>query len=238
MTKGMRKMIITLVAILAVAFTVVPVSAASNGEVLGVDIPQTNVNLKAGKKVGLQASVSYYGTKPNMNNITWSSSNTAVATVSKGTVTAKKAGTVKITAKLNGKADVCTIKVSKGVSRYVSAAGCYAPLNNYRKAVKAGALKKDANLEKIAKIRAKEMATTGKFSHTRPNGKSGLTLIKGNIYKGENIAMGQTNCSQVSKAWYKSTGHRKNMLKKQYKKVGIAAYEHNGVIYWAQVFSS
>ena len=238
MTKGMRKMIITLVAALALAFTVVPVSAASTSGIVGVDIAQSSVSLKAGGTVGLRASVSYYGEKPNMNSIAWTSSNSAVATVSNGTVKAKKAGTVTITANLNGKKDVCTVKVSKGVSRYVSAAGCYAPLNNYRKGVKAGALKKDANLEKIAKIRAKEMATTGKFSHTRPNGKSGLTLIAGNKYKGENIAKGQKTCAQVSKAWYNSAGHRKNMLKKNYKKVGIAAYEHNGVIYWAQVFSS
>ena len=82
------------------------------------------------------------------------------------------------------------------------------------------------------------MAKTGKFSHTRPNGKSGLTLIKGNKAKGENIAMGQKTCAQVSKAWYNSKGHRANMLRKNFKKVGIACYEYNGVTYWAQVFSS
>ena len=82
------------------------------------------------------------------------------------------------------------------------------------------------------------MAKSGKFSHTRPNGKSGLTLIKGNLHKGENIAKGQKNCKDVSVAWYKSTGHRTNMLRKQFKKVGIACYEYNGVTYWAQVFSS
>ena len=82
------------------------------------------------------------------------------------------------------------------------------------------------------------MAKSGKFSHTRPNGKSGLTLIKGNKYKGENIAMGQTSCAQVSQAWFKSPGHKKNMLKKQYKKVGIAGYEHNGGNYWEKVLSS
>ena len=236
MTKGMKKILITLAAVLALGFTAVPASAATYN-VVKIDIPQTTVNMKAGQNVGLRTSISYTGTAPKSFNVTWTSSNSSVATVSGGNVKAKKAGTVKITAKVNGKTDVCTVKVSKGTSKFVSAAGCYAPVNNYRKG-KAAGLKKDANLENIAKIRAKEMATTGKFSHTRPNGKSGLTLIKGNIYKGENIAMGQKTTSAVSKAWYNSAGHRKNMLKKQYKKVGIAGYEYNGVIYWAQVFSS
>ena len=82
------------------------------------------------------------------------------------------------------------------------------------------------------------MAKNNKFSHTRPNGKSGLTLIKGNLHKGENIAKGQKTGKEVTQAWYNSAGHRKNMLRKEFKKVGIACYEYNGVTYWAQVFSS
>lgn len=121
---------------------------------------------------------------------------------------------------------------------FVSTKACYTLLKKYRRSAKKKSLKRNVKLEKIAKIRAKEMATSGKFSHTRPNGKSSLTMIKGNVYKGENIAMGQRTCKEVSKAWYRSSGHRKNMLKKQYRKVGIAAYRYNGVIYWVQVFSS
>ena len=82
------------------------------------------------------------------------------------------------------------------------------------------------------------MAKHSKFSHTRPNGKQGLSLITGNKWKGENIAMGQKTCKAVSKAWYNSKGHRENMLRKQFTKVGIACYEYNGVTYWAQMFSN
>ena len=128
--------------------------------------------------------------------------------------------------------------VKKPPAFFVSAGSCYKLLNSYRKSAKTGGLRRDANLEKIAKIRAKEMATTGKFSHTRPNGKSSLSMIKGNVYKGENIAKGQRTCQQVSAAWYRSPGHRKNMLKKQYRKVGIAGYKYKGIVYWVQVFSS
>ena len=77
-----------------------------------------------------------------------------------------------------------------------------------------------------------------KFSHTRPNGNSGLSIISGNLYKGENIAKGQRNCAAVMKAWYNSAGHKANMLKVNYTKVGIAGYEYNGTIYWVQLFSS
>jgi uncharacterized protein YkwD len=122
--------------------------------------------------------------------------------------------------------------------KFVNTNAAYTHLNNYRKKAKVAALKKDAGLEKIAKIRAEEMAKHKKFSHTRPNGKSGLTLIKGNLHKGENIAMGQKTCEAVSKAWYNSKGHRENMLRKPFKKVGIACYEYNGIKYWAQMFSS
>ena len=35
-----------------------------------------------------------------------------------------------------------------------------------------------------------------------------------------------------------SKGHRENMLRKPFKKAGIAGFKYNGVIYWVQLFSS
>jgi uncharacterized protein YkwD len=131
-----------------------------------------------------------------------------------------------------------TVTVKNNTARWVNTKGAYSELNKYRKKAKVKVIKKALGLEKIAKIRAREMAKYNKFSHTRPNGKSGLTLIKGNVYKGENIAKGFKTCDSVTRAWYNSRGHRKNMLRKQYKKVGIACYEYNGVKYWVQMFSS
>ena len=151
---------------------------------------------------------------------------------------AKKAGTAEITVDFEGKEDTCVIIVNNVKPTVQNTNAAYKQLNKYRKAKNRKALKRDKKLEKIALQRAKEMAETGKFSHTRPNGKSSLTLIKGNKAKGENIALGQKTCAQVSKAWYNSTGHRANMLRKNFTKVGIACYEYNGVTYWAQVFSS
>jgi len=107
-----------------------------------------------------------------------------------------------------------------------------------KKSKKLRMLKRDSKLEAIARVRAEEMAMTGQFSHTRPNGKSGLSLIKGHKAKGENIAKGQTSCEQVSAEWFASPGHRKNMLRRNFRKVGIASCTYNGVTYWAEVFSS
>ena len=69
-----------------------------------VYINKTSVNLKKGKSTTLKLE--------NANpDVTWSSSNKKVATVSKGKVTAKKKGTCTITAKCNGKKYSCKIKV-------------------------------------------------------------------------------------------------------------------------------
>ena len=97
-------------------------------------------------------------------------------------------------------------------------------------------MKVDANLEKVAQTRAKELVTL--YSHKRPNGESGLTLIKGNLYKGENIAMGQKTCAAVMSAWFNSASHKANMLGANYTKVGVAGYVVNNQVYWVMVFSS
>lgn len=120
---------------------------------------------------------------------------------------------------------------------WVDTRGAYTYLARYRKAKKVKALKRSRSLEKVARIRAKEMARHRKFSHTRPNGRSGLSIIPGRGWKGENIAMGQRSCAEVSICWYRSKGHRANMLRKGFRKVGIACYRYKGINYWVQVFS-
>ena len=236
MKKTLRTTIILLIAIMTLAIATVSASAAG-ATVTRVDIKKASTTLAPGKSEGLSIHFGYTGAKPTSKDFTWTSSNTKVATVSGGTIKAVKPGTATITVSANGHKDTCKVTV-KTTARWISASDAYTQLNNRRKNAKVAALKKDANLEKIAKIRAEEMAKNNKFSHTRPNGKSGLTLIKGNLHKGENIAKGQKTGKEVTQAWYNSAGHRRNMLRKEFKKVGIACFEYNGVTYWAQVFSS
>ena len=213
------------------------VYANDHTEVISANLSTHQVTLKEGEAVNLIASYSYIPPKGEVD-IIWSSNNSKIATVKKGHVKAQHVGSTKIKVSIEGEEDYCDVIVKADNPTYVKTTQCYSKLNTYRKHSHKKTLKRNKKLEKIAKIRAKEIAETGKFSHTRPNGKSGLTLIKGNLYKGENIAMGQLTCNQVSKAWYNSKGHRHNMLKKQYKKVGIAGYKYKGIIYWVQIYSS
>ena len=108
---------------------------------------------------------------------------------------------------------------------------------NTKKSNKLKALKKDASLEKTARVRAKEAAV--KFSHTRPNGKDCFTAFPKKFnYRGENLAM-YVDSGNVIAEWmeteerYNGQGHRRNMLNKHFTVVGIAGYRKNGVIYWA-----
>jgi len=77
----------------------------------GVSLNKTSVSVTEGKTVSLTATV-----KPSNatdKKVTWTSSNTSIATVSNGTVTAKKAGTVTITVKTaNGKTSTCKVTVT------------------------------------------------------------------------------------------------------------------------------
>ena len=247
---SIRRKITTLLIIMSlIIMSVAPVYADSTVKELqaikqptGVLNEITKFQLNVTKKtidIGESFTFGYsygYSGKNNNTTITWSSSNKKVATISNGKVTGKSTGKAVITAKMGNKVAKCEVTVS--APKYVSTADCYTIINTYRKSAKIGTLKKDANLEKLAKIRVKEMAEYNKFSHTRPNGKSGLTLITGNKHKGENIAMGQKTCKDVMKAWYNSKGHKDNMLRKQFTKVGFAAYKYAGRIYWCTLFSN
>lgn len=77
-----------------------------------VRLNKTSATLKVKKNLTLKASVT--PSKNVISSITWTSSNKKIATVKNGKVTAKKAGTVTITAKtVNGKTAKCKIKVTK-----------------------------------------------------------------------------------------------------------------------------
>ncbi len=102
------------------------------------------------------------------------------------------------------------------------------------------ALTTNKTLQSAANKRAQEIVQT--FSHTRPNGTSCFTVLDefGISYRsaGENIAYGQKTPEAVMNAWMNSSGHRANILKAGFGKVGIGVYKVNGVLYWTQVFTN
>ena len=90
-----------------------------------------------------------------------------------------------------------------------------------------------------AEVRAGELPK--KFSHTRPNGSSCFTAVRSSYgYIGENIAAGQRSPEEVVESWMNSEGHRKNILNKNFRNLGVgyvnvenSEYGH----YWVQLFS-
>ncbi len=83
--------------------------------VTGVTLNKTSASITVGNTVSLTATVSP-GSAAN-KAVTWASSNTSVATVSNGVVTAKSAGTAKITVttKDGNKTATCTVTVKPAV---------------------------------------------------------------------------------------------------------------------------
>lgn len=94
----------------------VPMSQTTVAEAATIKLNAKKKSLKVGKTYTLKVS----GTK---KKVTWSSDKKSVATVnSKGKVTAKKAGTATITAKVAGKKLTCKITVTKPENKYVAKA--------------------------------------------------------------------------------------------------------------------
>lgn len=78
--------------------------------VTGITLDQTTVSLEAGKNTKLAAAVA--PENATHKTVSWTSSNTAVATVKDGLVTAVAAGTAVITAAAGGKTAACEVTVT------------------------------------------------------------------------------------------------------------------------------
>lgn len=98
----------------------------------------------------------------------------------------------------------------------------------------------DWELQRVARVKACDMAEKGYFSHTSPTYGSPFDMMKqfGISYRsaGENIAQGQRTPAEVMQAWMNSSGHRANILKSDYTHIGIG-YCQNGNN-WVQMFIS
>lgn len=105
-------------------------------------------------------------------------------------------------------------------------------------------LKTSDKLNVLATVRALEIGWSGKFSHTRPNGKSAYTIGKDLDYDivvlAENIAKSEdyTNFVEVFNYWKDSLGNYKNIINKNYEYVGIGMVEIDNINYWVLLFSN
>ena len=87
--------------------------------VTSVTLNRSSVNLEIGDTVSLYETI--YPSNATNKSVTWSSSNSSVATVSNGTVTAKSAGTASITVKTsNNKTATCYVTVNNSAPQTVA----------------------------------------------------------------------------------------------------------------------
>lgn len=124
------------------------------------------------------------------------------------------------------------VKPDNGAQSSSLAQDMIAEVNRDRAANGLGLVSEDSALTKAACVRAREIVE--KFSHTRPDGTSWSTVYSGAY--AENIARGYDTAYKCEAAFMSSDGHRANILRAQYTKIGVCAYTVGGVTYWVQHF--
>ena len=177
--------------------------------------------------------------------VTWKSSNKSIATVSsKGQIKAKKVGKCTITAKVSGKTLKCKLTVTKPTAinttsitkSPVVSKEAFNLINKERAKVGLPAYKWSDELASLAKTRAKECLQ--QYSHIRPDG----TILTGGRL--ENLGGKNTASAQID-SWMHSTGHKKNILRKEASECAVAKIYcpegnqgYSAGYYWVAVFYS
>ena len=112
--------------------------------------------------------------------------------------------------------------------------------NALRKENGVAALRVNDKLMQAAQVRADEMAASGVYSHTRPDGRK-YTTVTDCPYIGENIHLiGEWQIRDSSlpsfavEAWKNSAAHLKNMLNTRYHEIGVGVSKGTvmGEPYW------
>jgi uncharacterized protein YkwD len=87
----------------------------------------------------------------------------------------------------------------------------------------------DMYVSNIAQNHAMDMARRNYFSHISPEGKNHTARLNDAgtkyILAGENLAWGQNSGKDVVVKWMNSSGHRANILYKDFNAMGIGAYK-------------
>ena len=125
-----------------------------------------------------------------------------------------------------------TVSASPAAPSYADAA--FKATNAKRAAHDRVALRADGCLQRFAEKQARAMVRAGQIYH------QSLERIQsacGMGYVGENVAYGYPSGQSVVAAWMKSPGHRRNILDRHFKLMGLAAEQNDdGVWYVSQVF--
>jgi uncharacterized protein YkwD len=101
----------------------------------------------------------------------------------------------------------------------------------------------NALLTTAARAHSANMAKKGEMNHVL-DGKSPADRVKATGYEyswtGENIARGENvSVPEIFEAWMKSKRHRENILKEEYREIGIGvARSDKGEMFYTQVFGA
>lgn len=115
-------------------------------------------------------------------------------------------------------------------------------LNRTRQKAGVPPLEYDGDLATIAHLHALDMAHCRYVDHYSQTGISFLERCSRSNFEGEctgeNLAAGYDTPKEVMEAWLQSPGHRKNLLSRTHKKIGIGVVEVDGRsrAYWSQNF--
>ncbi len=117
--------------------------------------------------------------------------------------------------------------------------------NKERQSEKLNTLSISEKLNKVAQMKANDMAEKGYFAHESPEGKTPWYWFDILDYKyqyaGENLAINFTDSKDVTDAWMQSPTHKANITKNKYTEVGTAVakgmYEGKETFFVVQVYA-
>ncbi|MEA2601997.1 MAG: hypothetical protein QOF89_2989 [Acidobacteriota bacterium] len=121
-----------------------------------------------------------------------------------------------------------------------------AAVNAERRKAGVPPLTANSRLDQAAQRHAGDMLARGYFAHESPEGKTVRERAKEAGFDwraiGENIAEGQTSVAEVMDTWMHSPGHRRNILDRDFKELGVGlALGRNGKgwrVEWVQAFGT
>jgi uncharacterized protein YkwD len=125
-----------------------------------------------------------------------------------------------------------------GMASSSSGSGFGAALNQFRANYGLGGLREDRVLSSAAQAYAEDMARGGYFSHTGRDGSNVVVRARaagcrGQGYFAENIAWGQNSAQDAFNGWAASSGHRANMLGRNYGAFGLGQSQG----FWVLMFA-
>lgn len=112
-------------------------------------------------------------------------------------------------------------------------------INIERRRAGCGPFRIDRRLTLSARRHSAGMASTGRLSHTSPNGTSPWERMDATGYRdggAENIGRGYTSPEDAVRSWMETSGHRRNILNCELTAIGIGAVQGPQGPWWTQDF--